>query len=172
MTHRDRAGDPPGRRKAAGDAGHRQGFPTPSGGSPARPERRFPKAFGRRRAWLAMPASPRHALLAENLGKPSLWVIIDAPWYEPRAMTGTHRKGPAQASTGRERDFERLTVCPPYSAARRRRAIDIPSRTAGWVITAGRTITAGRAGTPYSPGASSVWGRRMPSHLGLAMFST
>ncbi len=37
MTHRDRAGDPPGRREAAGDAGHRQGFPTPSGGSrPAR----------------------------------------------------------------------------------------------------------------------------------------
>ncbi len=27
------------------------------------------------------PASPRHALLAENLGKPSLWVIINAPWY-------------------------------------------------------------------------------------------
>ena len=38
MTHRDRAGDPPGRREAAGDAGHRQGLPTPSGGSPARPE--------------------------------------------------------------------------------------------------------------------------------------
>ncbi len=40
MTHRDRAGDPSGhragRREAAGDAGHRQGFPTPSGGSPAR----------------------------------------------------------------------------------------------------------------------------------------
>ena len=34
MTHRDRVGDPPGRRGAAGDAGHRQGFPTPSGGSP------------------------------------------------------------------------------------------------------------------------------------------
>ncbi len=61
MTHRDRAGDPPGRREAAGDAGHRQGFPTPSGGSPARPERRFPKAFGRRRAWLPMSriATPR-----------------------------------------------------------------------------------------------------------------
>ena len=29
MTHRDWAGDPPGRREAAGDAGHRQGFPTP-----------------------------------------------------------------------------------------------------------------------------------------------
>ncbi len=31
-------------------------------------------------------ASPRHALLAENpnleaWGKPSLWVIISAPWY-------------------------------------------------------------------------------------------
>ncbi len=34
MTHRDRAGDPPGRREAAGDAGHRQGLPTPS---PIRP---------------------------------------------------------------------------------------------------------------------------------------
>ena len=70
MTHRDRVGDPSGqragRREAAGDAGHRQGFPTPAGGSPARPERRFPKAFGRpnafgRGAWLAMShiATPR-----------------------------------------------------------------------------------------------------------------
>ncbi len=73
MTHRDRAGDPSGhgagRREAAGDVGHRQGFPTPAhspaAGSPARPERRLPqvlwaKAFGRpnacgRGAWLAMP---------------------------------------------------------------------------------------------------------------------
>ena len=38
MTHRDRTGDPPGRRGAAGDAGHCQGVPTPAGGSPARPE--------------------------------------------------------------------------------------------------------------------------------------
>ena len=66
MTHGDRAGDPPGRREAAGDAGHRQGFPTPSGGSPARPERRLPKAFGRPMAlrwgpWLPMSriATPR-----------------------------------------------------------------------------------------------------------------
>ena len=33
------------------------------------------------------PAPPRHALLAENpnleaWGKPSLWVIISAPWYQ------------------------------------------------------------------------------------------
>ncbi len=27
------------------------------------------------------PASPRHALLAENLGKPSLWVLISEIWY-------------------------------------------------------------------------------------------
>ncbi len=64
MTHRDRAGDPPGRRKAAGDAGHRQGFPTPSGGSPARPEaasQGFRPGGGRRPAWLAMLriAAPR-----------------------------------------------------------------------------------------------------------------
>ncbi len=69
MTHRDRAGDPPGRREAAGDAGHRQGLPTPppapSAGSPARPERRLPKAFGpgggQRPPWFAMPriAAPR-----------------------------------------------------------------------------------------------------------------
>ena len=72
MTQRDRAGDPTGhgagRRGAAGDAGHRQGFPTPAdtptAGSPARPGWRLPqvlwaKAFGRRNAcgqgpWLAM----------------------------------------------------------------------------------------------------------------------
>ena len=30
---------------------------------------------------LFCPASPRHALLAESLGKPSLWVIISAPRY-------------------------------------------------------------------------------------------
>ena len=30
-------------------------------------------------------ASPRHALLAENLGKPSLWVNIKDLWYHPTA---------------------------------------------------------------------------------------
>ncbi len=42
-----------------------------------RDRRRLPKVFGRRPAWLAVPAPPRHALLTENLGpkdwgKPSL----------------------------------------------------------------------------------------------------
>ena len=56
MTHRDRPGDRNG------------GFPRLSDGVA--------------RA-LRCPASPRHALLAENLGTPSLWVIISAPWYKP-----------------------------------------------------------------------------------------
>ncbi len=93
MNHRDRTGDPSakgaGRRGAAGDTVYRQGFPTPQGSPlPVRPcdRRRLPKAFGRPNACgrgprLAVPAPPRHALLAESLGKPSLWVIINAPWY-------------------------------------------------------------------------------------------
>ncbi len=64
MTHRDRAGDATGRwagrREAAGDAGHRQGFPTPPAVRP-RDRRRLPKGFGRRPARLAVPhtATPR-----------------------------------------------------------------------------------------------------------------
>ncbi len=57
MTHRDRAGDPLGRREAAGDAGHRQGFPTP----PAvrlRDRRRRPKALGGRGPRLAVGGNP------------------------------------------------------------------------------------------------------------------
>ena len=78
----------------------RRGLPTPApirpaAGSPARPERRFPKAFGRPNAFgrgegLAMPASPRHALLAKNLGKPSLWVIINARWYYTNERMNGH----------------------------------------------------------------------------------
>ncbi len=99
MTRRDRAGDPSGqgagRREAAGPAGHRQGFPTPPPIRPLPvrlPDRNggFPRAFGQGAdgAWLSdgahgsrCPASLRHALLAESLGKPSLWIIISVPWY-------------------------------------------------------------------------------------------
>ncbi len=31
---------------------------------------------------LRCPAWPQRTLLAENLGKPSLWVMISAPWYD------------------------------------------------------------------------------------------
>ena len=66
MTHRDRAGEPSGHRagqragsrEAAGPAGHRQGFPTPATDSPT-------------------AGSPAR----------SLWVIINAPWYEPPAVS-------------------------------------------------------------------------------------
>ena len=92
MTHRDRAGDAAGqragRREAAGDAGHRQGFPTPA---PIRPPDRnggFPRLSDGVPHGLRCPASPRHALLAESLGKPSLWVIINAPWYHAQRQGG------------------------------------------------------------------------------------
>ena len=94
MTHRDRAGDPSGHRaghragsrEAAGDAGHRQGFPTPPPIRPLPvrlPDRNggFPRLSDGVPHSLRCRASPRHALLAESLGKPSLWVIINAPWY-------------------------------------------------------------------------------------------
>ncbi len=68
MAHRDRAGDPPGRRGAAGDAGHRQGFPTPSdtplAGSPARPEAASPNLVDggfRAASRMARGAPHRHA---------------------------------------------------------------------------------------------------------------
>ncbi|MCH7693859.1 MAG: hypothetical protein IID50_10490 [Proteobacteria bacterium] len=35
------------------------------------------------------PASPQRTLRAENLGKPSLWVMISAPWYSPREIRNT-----------------------------------------------------------------------------------
>ena len=87
-THRDRVGDPSGRREVAGDAVHRQNFPTLSDGPHTRPERRLTEAFGPfgvltdpKTPWGAhgsrCPASPRRALprlrpWAESLVKPSL----------------------------------------------------------------------------------------------------
>ena len=90
MTHRDRAGDASGqragRREAAGDAGHRRGFPTPPPNRPlpVRPRDRnggFPRLSDGVPQDLRCLASPCHALLAENLGKPSLWVNIKDLWY-------------------------------------------------------------------------------------------
>ncbi len=96
MTHRDRAGV----RRAKGRVGgkpramrdivkafrrsHRHPLPV-------RPRDRnggFPRAFGQGADGaphgLRCLASLRHALLAESLGKPSLCVIISAPWYKDR----------------------------------------------------------------------------------------
>jgi hypothetical protein len=78
MAHRDRAGDPPGRREAAGGIGKAsrrpRRFARATGGG-------FPRLSGGVARGSRCPAPPRHTLLAENLGKPSLWVIISAPWY-------------------------------------------------------------------------------------------
>ncbi len=48
----------------------------------------FPRLSGGVARGLRCPASPRHALLAENLGKPSLWVITKDLWYNLREMHG------------------------------------------------------------------------------------
>jgi hypothetical protein len=60
MTPRDRVGDPPGRREAAGDAGHLQGLLTPSDASQERQTLRLFRAFGPRRPTLAMPRIAAH----------------------------------------------------------------------------------------------------------------
>jgi hypothetical protein len=52
---------------------------------PVRPHDRnggFPRLSGGVPRGSRCPAPPRHALLAENLGKPSLWVFISAAWYK------------------------------------------------------------------------------------------
>ncbi len=42
---------------------------------------------------LRCPASPQRTLRAENLGKPSLWVMISAPWYHPDWPRFAARRG-------------------------------------------------------------------------------
>ncbi len=39
------------------------------------------------------------ALLAENLGKPSLWVIISAPWYNARSPKPGAAPGPVEIAS-------------------------------------------------------------------------
>ncbi len=61
----------------------------------------FPMAFGQGAGCvphgLRCPASPRHGLLAENLGKPSLWVIINEIWYKRYRGARGPRLGLAEA---------------------------------------------------------------------------
>ncbi len=81
MAHRDRVGGSSGRRKVAGDAVHRQNFSTPPTGRIRDRNRGLPRLSDGVAHALRCPASPQRTLLAENLGKPSLWVMISAPWY-------------------------------------------------------------------------------------------
>ncbi len=84
MAHRDRVGGSSGRRKGAGDARHRQNFSTPS-------EAAYATATA---AYQGFRTASR-TLLAENLGKPSPWVMINAPWYDrfqgPSALGGDQK---------------------------------------------------------------------------------
>ena len=89
MTHRDRPCGPSGRREVAVDAGHRQGFPTPSDGPHGRPQRRLAKAFGQgggqRRARLAMSriVMPRAPCMLFSCG---WWrVAAGRPFLIPRS---------------------------------------------------------------------------------------
>ncbi len=63
MTHRDRAGERTGqragRREAAGDAGHRQGFPTPAQIRPL--PVRLPDLYGPLSALLGFTRSDRRS---------------------------------------------------------------------------------------------------------------
>ncbi len=81
MTHRDRVGGSSGRRKGAGDAVHRQNFSTPPAGRIRDRNGGLPRLSDNVAHTLRCPASPQRTLLAENLGKPSPWVMINAPWY-------------------------------------------------------------------------------------------
>ncbi len=83
MTHRDRVGASSGRRQGAGDAVHRQNFSTPPTGRLRDRNGGLPRLSDGVAHALRWPASPQRTLLAENLGKPSLWVMISAPWYYP-----------------------------------------------------------------------------------------
>ncbi len=72
MTHRDRAGDPSGqwagRREAAGDAGHRQGFPTPPPIRPL-PVRLRDRTGGFPRLSDGIPPQAALDILAQNAGR-------------------------------------------------------------------------------------------------------
>ncbi len=81
MTHEDLPRSPSGRREAAGDSDHQQGLPTPSDGLWGDRNGGLPRLSDCVARASRCAASPRPALLAENLGKPSSWIIIIAPWY-------------------------------------------------------------------------------------------
>ncbi len=92
MTHRDRLGDPPGRRGAAGDVGPpsprwRQGFPTHSGGSLRRPERRPPPilwtgAFGPPNACVRGPRLAVLGTATPRAPNREPWVAVSMSHYQ------------------------------------------------------------------------------------------
>ncbi len=86
MTHRDRAGDPPGRREAAGDAGDIvKAFRRP----PIRPlpvrlpdRRRFPKAFGRPITLRGRARLPMSRIATPRARGRMLWEAVSMGHYQ------------------------------------------------------------------------------------------
>ncbi len=81
MTHRDRVGDPPGRRQAAGDVGHRQGFPTRP------PSDRPRRLYGSLSALLGIRYRTVQALPRRE--RPNLSIIRVAAYSDTAEKTGT-----------------------------------------------------------------------------------
>ncbi len=115
--------------------GHRQGFPTPSGGSHARPERRLPKAFGRpnacgRGTWLPMfhtrlgeaSGGARVAAPGGRGGAPRIYRVGGTPPVAPRgapsrkpweAVSRDHYQGPLVSEHHPARCRPDLTIITP-----------------------------------------------------------
>ena len=99
---RDRAGDPSGRREIAGDAAHRQNFPTHADGPHTRPERRHTKAFGQRRARLAMF---RIATAHAPNRKP--WYVVSMGHYYCNLVLGERINSPRNGSDAGARNIDK-----------------------------------------------------------------
>ena len=108
------------------------------------------------------PASPRRTLLAESLGKPSLWVFISAAWYKPRSSpaarspraSGSSR--PAHPFRSEASDFARR------SRRRRKRPTGPAARRAIAQVSAAQVS----AGSLSSLGPASGSGSSAESALG------
>ncbi len=120
MTQRDRAGDPPGRREAAGPAGHRQGFPTPVGGSPARPEtvsQGFRTAHGFWTGRMASDVPHRRAMRSwpKALGNRLYGSLSTLLGISARISGNNGAFEAAVAAANAQRTTGGLTVCPDHA---------------------------------------------------------
>ena len=152
MTHRDRAGDPAGHRagsrEAAGDAGHRQGLPTPPPNRPPAvrlPDRNggFPKSCGPGLSGgpilvdgahgLRCPASLRHALPRRvRLGHQAFGVTapdwIPARFIPPRNLGSPKASRSCSAPEPHEWTVRRRSILETGSSGRSFRSMLKPSK--------------------------------------------
>ncbi len=143
MTHRDRAGDPSGqragRREAAGPAGHRRGFPTPSGGSPARPEavsQGFRTAHGFETGRMASDVPHRRA--TRSWPKALVNRLYGSFWGRHKTPCKTSAEFDLMAGVLRLGRAEKMSAL-PYTAA------------GFWAPPSREVMTQSRHGTPRRP---------------------